>query len=59
MRTNNLYSLLAEKIVPMYYNRKEEWLNLMRNTISLNASYFNTQRNLKKYIKEAYKINKY
>lgn len=59
IRTSNLYSLLSEKIIPLYYNKREEWLNVMRSTISLNASYFNTQRNLKKYIKEAYKINKY
>lgn len=56
---NNLYKILGEKIIPLYYNNKEEWLNIMQSTISLNASYFNSQRTLKQYIKEAYKINIY
>ncbi|MHB8903534.1 MAG: alpha-glucan family phosphorylase [Patescibacteria group bacterium] len=55
---NNLYSLLADQIIPLYYNKKNKWLEIMRNTISLNAAYFNSQRNLKQYIKEAYKIKK-
>ena len=53
---NNLYSLLADKIIPLYYNNKEGWAKIMRSTISINAAYFNSQRNLKQYIKEAYKI---
>jgi len=55
--TSNLYNLLADKIIPLYYNNnKEGWAKIMRSTISINAAYFNSQRNLKQYIKEAYKI---
>jgi starch phosphorylase len=54
--TSNLYSLLADKIIPLYYNNKESWVKIMRSTIFINAAYFNSQRNLKQYIKEAYKI---
>jgi starch phosphorylase len=54
---NNLYELLAKKIIPLFYKKPDKWLNIMQSTIALNASYFNSQRNLKQYIKEAYKIN--
>lgn len=53
---NNLYNLLSDKIIPLYYNKKKKWLEIMRSTIAINAAYFNSQRNLKQYIKEAYKI---
>ena len=52
---DNLYNLLAE-IVSLYYTKQAKWLELMRRVISQNAAYFNSQRNLKQYIKEAYKI---
>ena len=53
---NNLYKLLANKIIPLYYNENQGWLNMMKNVIILNASSFNSQRTLKQYIKDAYKI---
>lgn len=53
---NNLYQLLSNKIIPLYYNDQGKWLEIMRTTIAFNASFFNSQRTLKQYIKEAYKI---
>lgn len=52
---NNLYDLLEREVLPLYYGRPEAWLKLMRSTIAYNASYFNTQRVLREYIKKAYK----
>ncbi len=53
---NNLYDILENKILPLYYQKPLEYLKIRRNAISLNASKFNTQRALKEYIKKAYKM---
>ena len=54
VKKNNLYDLLEQEILPTYYHDPEKWQRIMRFTISLNASYFNTDRVLRQYIKEAY-----
>lgn len=51
---DNLYDLLAKEILPLYYESPAAWAEMMRSTISLNASYFNTDRVLAQYIEEAY-----
>lgn len=53
---SNLYELLEKDILSMYYKDSERWKKIMRSTISLNASYFNTDRVLEQYIKEAYRL---
>lgn len=53
---SNLYELLEKNILPLYYKDSEEWKKIMRSTTSLNASYFNTDRVLEQYIKEAYRL---
>lgn len=50
----DLYEILEKKVLPLYYNYPEKWLKMMRATIALNASYFNTDRVLNEYIKKAY-----
>lgn len=52
---NDLYDILERKVLPLYYHYPEKWLKMMRSTIALNASYFNTDRVLKEYIKKAYR----
>ncbi|HEV2275761.1 MAG TPA: alpha-glucan family phosphorylase [Acidobacteriaceae bacterium] len=49
-----LYDQLETKVLPLYYDRPEEWGRLMRSTIALNGSFFNTQRMLQQYIANAY-----
>ncbi len=51
-----LYSLLENTIVPCFYHEKEKWLSVMQNAIKLNGSFFNSQRMLMEYIKNAYQI---
>ncbi len=51
---SSLYEKLEQKIIPLYYNDNEGYLNVMRNTLSINASYFNTHRMAKQYIIRAY-----
>jgi len=52
----SLYKILATEILPIYYHAPDKWREIMRQTISLNASFFNTERVLQQYIKEAYQI---
>lgn len=50
----SLYGKFARVIVPMYYGRPAEYLEVMRYTIALNASFFNTQRMISQYMANAY-----
>jgi len=50
----SLYQKLEEKILPLYYSKPEEWHRVMRNSIALNGSFFNTNRMLQQYIQNAY-----
>ncbi len=52
---DSLYEKLEKEIIPLYYNHSNTWLKMMRSVISLNASYFNTDRVLEDYIKKAYR----
>ncbi len=55
---NSLYSKLASDIVPMYYKQPERYTNVMRMSIALNASFFNTQRMVQQYVSNAYMLRK-
>jgi len=49
-----LYSKLESVIMPLYYNDPDGFANVMRSTISLNGSFFNTERMIREYIAKAY-----
>jgi starch phosphorylase len=51
---NSLYDLLERMILPLYYGQQNAWRRIMRSTIAINGSYFNTQRMLKQYVSKAY-----
>ncbi|VVB70547.1 Maltodextrin phosphorylase [uncultured archaeon] len=51
---NELYDKLENKIIPMYYNDKNSWINIMKNGIAYNAAYFNTHRMAQQYALNAY-----
>jgi starch phosphorylase len=53
-----LYDKLERDIVPMFYGRPNRFAEIMRYTIALNASFFNTQRMVLQYISNAYKIQR-
>ena len=44
-----------DHIISMYENERQAWLNVMKECISVNGSYFNTDRMVKEYVSEAYK----
>lgn len=50
----SLYDHLEQTILPLYTRQPEEWQRIMRSTIALNGSYFNTQRMLEQYVGNAY-----
>jgi starch phosphorylase len=50
----NLYNKLEKGVVPMYRNEAEKWARLMRTTLAFNGSYFNTNRMVKQYTRNAY-----
>lgn len=52
-----LYRLLEETIVPLYAERHDAYLTVMRSAIALNGSYFNAQRMLAQYAHEAYRAS--
>jgi starch phosphorylase len=51
----DLYRKLEETILPLYYGDPLRWAEVMRYTIALNASFFNTQRMLQEYVTHAYR----
>jgi starch phosphorylase len=50
----SLYSKLENIIVPMFYGRENAYSEVMRSTIALNGSFFNTQRMVSQYVLDAY-----
>jgi starch phosphorylase len=51
---NSLYNKLESTVVPLYVEAPEKWGRLMRNTLAFNGSYFNTNRMVKQYTRDAY-----
>lgn len=51
---NDLYNKLYYVIVPMYYDRKDEWFKLINNSIGMIAYYFNSHRMMRRYVTNAY-----
>jgi glycogen phosphorylase len=50
----SLYDHLEQVILPLYYQQPDQWRRVMRSTIALNGSYFNTQRMLEQYVQNSY-----
>jgi len=52
----SLYDKLEQVIVPMFYRERDRFVEVMRNAIAMNGSYFNTHRMLQEYIAQAYSL---
>jgi starch phosphorylase len=52
--SDELYDKLERTILPMFYENSEQYMQIMRSTISLNASFFNAQRMMLQYEQNAY-----
>jgi len=45
---------LQNIVIPIYYKNRGKWINIMRHSIAMNASFFNTQRMVLQYVLHAY-----
>ncbi len=50
----SLYDKLENKILPLFYQRPDEYRTIMRNSIALNGAFFTTQRMVQQYVVNAY-----
>jgi starch phosphorylase len=50
----SLYNKLETAVVPLYLEAPEKWARLMRTTLAFNGSYFNTNRMVRQYARNAY-----
>ncbi|HEV8414214.1 MAG TPA: alpha-glucan family phosphorylase [Bryobacteraceae bacterium] len=50
----SLYDKLERVIVPLFYSHPDAFAEVMRSTISLNGSFFNTERMMDQYLSNAY-----
>jgi len=53
---HDLYSKLEYLIAPTFYNQRDAWITLMKNSIARIAYYFQIQWVMRRYITEAYLI---
>lgn len=50
----DLYHKLKYVILPTFYRRRDQWINMMENSIGKIAYYFNSHRMMRRYVTEAY-----
>ena len=50
----HLYEKMQSAVLPLYYSDRARWVWMMKQAISKIASYFNTQRMMRRYAAEAY-----
>jgi starch phosphorylase len=51
----HLYRKLEEQVMPIFYDDRPRFQEIMRSTIALNASFFNTHRMVIQYLYDAYR----
>ncbi|MDP2729357.1 MAG: alpha-glucan family phosphorylase [Dehalococcoidales bacterium] len=52
----SLYEKLEELILPLFYKRPDAFAEIMRSAIAINGSFFNAQRMVSQYVKNAYRL---
>ncbi|MBP1731265.1 MAG: glgP, partial [Deltaproteobacteria bacterium] len=50
----SLYDKLEKMIIPLFYTRRDRYIDVMLHSIALNGSFFNTHRMLQEYMLKAY-----
>lgn len=50
----SLYRKLENVILPMFYHDRNAYIDIMRNCIAINGTFFNTQRMMHEYVLKAY-----
>lgn len=52
----SLYEKLEQVILPLFYNAPDDYAKVMRSAIAMNGSFFNTQRMISQYMRNAYRF---
>lgn len=55
----SLYGKLERVILPLFYGKPDRYAEIMRSCIALNGSFFNAQRMLAQYIRNAYTVSQF
>lgn len=50
----DFYRKLEEKVLPLFYHDKDNWIKMMKSCIAINGSFFHTHRMMQQYVIEAY-----
>ena len=56
VEAQSMYRKLEEVILPLYYQEPDKFAQVMRSAIDFNGSFFNTQRMLFQYVRNAYAL---
>ena len=51
-----LYDKLEHKVLPCFYKDRERFIDIMKHTIAINGAFFNTQRMVGQYLRNAYRL---
>jgi glycogen phosphorylase len=49
-----LYRKLEKVVIPLYYRRRDRFIEVMAHAIAINGSFFNVQRTVLEYLLKAY-----
>ena len=50
----SLYDKLEHAVMPIFYNDRDKFIDIMRYSIAINGSFFNTHRMIQQYVLNAY-----
>jgi starch phosphorylase len=53
---DQMYAKLETVILPLYHRNRSGYLEVMRHAVALNASFFNTERMVSEYARQAYRL---
>lgn len=51
---DSLYNKLSQEILPLYYDNREGYIEVMRRALAINGSFFTAERMVREYVLKAY-----
>ena len=51
-----LYDKLEQRVMPCFYKDREGFIEIMKHAIAVNGAFFNTQRMVGQYLRNAYRL---
>lgn len=52
----SLYESLEQRVLPLFYRDRQGYIEVMKHTIAINGAFFNTQRMVGQYLRNAYRL---